>query len=71
MVQQNRMRWGPGANLAQQVYRCYGNIKRCAGGPPGKTCANGRVGLTCAVCKTGTTPSADESCQEPFPCRVH
>jgi len=47
------------------VFKCFGNGRRCPGGPP-ETCAAGRLGLQCGACKPGLTGAADGTCR---PCR--
>jgi len=51
------------ASADLSVYRCHGELKRCAGGPPGQVCADGRTGLTCAECLDDMTPGADGKCK--------
>ena len=45
------------------VFRCYGDVRRCPGGPLG-TCADGRRGISCADCSADMAPAADGSCQD-------
>ncbi|CAE8591418.1 unnamed protein product [Polarella glacialis] len=51
------------ADSPGSVFKCYGDAKRCPGGPPG-TCAHGRDNETvaCSSCESGLRPGGDGIC---------
>ncbi|CAE8711814.1 unnamed protein product [Polarella glacialis] len=52
------------ADSPGSVFQCFGDSKRCPGGPPG-TCAPGRDNETiaCISCRSGLSPGDDGACK--------
>ncbi|CAE8630388.1 unnamed protein product, partial [Polarella glacialis] len=53
-----------GADSPGSVFKCFGDARRCPGGPPG-TCAPGRDNETiaCISCSSGLSPGDDGACK--------